>query len=337
MQVVQAGEEAKVKSLFNEAGATSSQGTTYNFAATSGWDAGAGAAITTQGVEVACFVPGAEILTNRGEVAVERLAIGDIVVTASGVHRPIKWIGTRSYSARFARNNAAAHPICFKAGSLADNQPSRDLWLSPKHAMFLDGVLIPAERLVNEVTIVQPLPTDDVHYFHIELESHDLLIANGAVAESYLDDDSRAMFQNAATYAALYPGKTGDAAAFCAPRIEGGHALLDVRRRLAERAGLKTAPAIDLGSLDGAIERLDAEGVSGWARNAALPDASVCLEVRVDGKALGYAYAAAPRAAGGRAFTLNFDIPLDPAHMARIEVVRALDGASLKRSGQQAA
>ena len=336
-QQVQVGEDDAVNALFNQIGTSSAEGTVYNFAATSGWDSGAGAAITTLSVNVACFLPGSLILTDRGEVAVETLAIGDLVVTASGARRPIKWIGTRSYSARFARNNAAAHPICFRAGSLADNQPTRDLWVSPKHAMYLDGALIPAEHLVNGVTILRPLPSEDVRYFHIELESHDLLIANGAPSESFINDGSRGMFHNAATYATLYPGEAASAAVFCAPRVEEGHVLQKVRRRLAARAGLPNASEIDLEALEGEIERLDAEGVSGWARSAAFPDAPVCLEARVDGKLLGYAYAADERALGGRSFTLRFDAPLDPAQMARVKVVRALDGASLARGGRQAA
>ena len=277
---------------------------------------------------VACYCPGGLILTERGEVAVEDLRIGERVVTAAGVARPIKWIGTRAYSARFARNNADAHPICFKAGSLADDTPHRDLWVSPKHAMFLDGALIPAERLVNGATVVRPPPSADVRYVHVELDSHDVLVVNGAASESFVDDSSRAMFHNAASYAALYPDARREPAIYCAPRVEDGHALERVRRRLAERAGLPVAPAIDLGALDGEIESLDAHGVSGWARSAAFPDAPVCLDVRAGGELIGYAYAQKPRAGGGHAFALRFAKPLD---IARICVSRSSDGAVLAR------
>jgi hypothetical protein len=85
---------------------------------------------------------------------VERLAIGEHVVTRSGL-RPIKWIGMRSYGGRFIVGREDLLPICFKAGSLGDSVPNRDLWISPHHAMYLEGVLIEAKHLVNDVSIVQ--------------------------------------------------------------------------------------------------------------------------------------------------------------------------------------
>uniref|UniRef100_UPI0026195F9E Hint domain-containing protein n=1 Tax=Rhodoblastus sp. TaxID=1962975 RepID=UPI0026195F9E len=119
-------------------------------------------------VTVACYCAGTLIATARGDVAVEELRIGDLVRTRSGALRPLKWIGQRAYSARFAGNNPDLLPIRFKAGSLDENVPARDLLVSPKHAMFLDGVLIPAEHLVNGATIVQEAPGEDIHYFHLE-------------------------------------------------------------------------------------------------------------------------------------------------------------------------
>ena len=134
---------------------------------------------------------------------------------------------------------------------------------------------------------------DDIHYFHIELESHDVLIAEGAFSESFVDDDSRGMFQNAHEFKQLYPEARPKEIVYCAPRVEDGFALDRVRRRLAERAGLDYPAATDFGALFGEVERCDHEGVSGWARNAAFPDAPVCLDVLVDGAFAGYAYAEA--------------------------------------------
>ena len=197
----------------------------------------------TDGIDVtvnttACYAAGTLILTDRGEVAVETLVIGDIVVTASGARRPIKWMGWRSYSGRLLAGRRDMLPICFSAGSLGEGLPRRDLFVSPKHAMFLDGVLVPAEHLVNGVTVVQARRVESVAYYHVELDSHDVLLAEGAPSESFVDDDSRGMFHNAFEFYALYPEAARFASCYCAPRVEDGYELERLRRRLAERAGI---------------------------------------------------------------------------------------------------
>ncbi len=275
----------------------------------------------------ACYCAGTLIATANGEVAVENLKIGDSVVTASGARRKIVWIGTRAYSARFAANNPDLLPIRFRAGSLDVGVPRRDLLVSPEHAMFLDSVLISAKHLVNGVTIVQEKPENDIHYFHIELENHDVLIAEGAFSESFVDDDSRGMFHNAHEFRKLYPEARPKEIVYCAPRVEDGFALDRVRRRLAERAGLDYPEATDFGALFGEVERCDHEGVSGWARNAAFPDAPVCLDVLVDGAFAGYAYAEGERPQGGRGFAFRLAAPLDPSRPHEIELRRSADGA----------
>jgi hypothetical protein len=279
----------------------------------------------------ACYGAGTRIATGRGLVAVEDLKIGDLLLTASGKLRPLKWIGTRAYSARFARNNPDLLPIRFKACSLAAGSPARDLLVSPKHAMFLDGVLISAELLVNGATIVKEAPGEDIHYFHLELDSHDVLIAEGAFSESFVDDDSRAMFQNAHEFGALYPDEKPREAIYCAPRVEDGFVLDRVRRRLAERAGLAYPAATDFGALLGAIETCDHEGVSGWALSTAFRKAPVCLDVIVDGAFMAYAYAGSTRNKGGWRFDLRFPAALDPARAHRVELRRSADGARLGR------
>ncbi len=181
---------------------------------------------------VACYCSGTLILTAHGETPVQDLRIGNTVITASGERRPIKWLGNRSYAGRFLAANPNVQPVRFRAGSLDDGLPRRDLLVSPEHAMFLDGMLIPARCLVNGSTITQERSLAAVDYFHIELDSHDVLLAEGAPSESFVDDDSRGMFHNAAEFAALYPDRAWQAAVYYAPRVESGFVLERVRRRI---------------------------------------------------------------------------------------------------------
>ncbi len=199
-------------------------------------DGGSGTDIT-----VACFLRGTRIRTERGEAPIETLAIGDRVLTMSGIVQPIKWIGRRSYSRACAAGNPEIMPIKIARGALGDHLPARDLWVSPEHAMLIDGMLIPAATLVNGTSIIQDDTIDDVTYLHLEFDTHVVIFAEGALAESFVDDASREMFDNAAQFDQLYPHAVRTPARFCAPRVEDGWELEAVRRRLAERALSLTA------------------------------------------------------------------------------------------------
>ena len=197
----------------------------------------------TQGATLPCYLRGTMIATPDGEREVESLAIGDLVSTASGEARAVRWIGTRAYAARFAANNRDVQPVVFEAGSIADNVPSRALHVSPDHAMFIDGVLVPAAALINGTSIRRAEGIEQVEYFHIELDSHDILVADGAFAESFVDCDSRAMFHNVSEHASLYPEDNSAQWTFCAPRVEDGAQVAAIRARLADRV---TAEAVTL-------------------------------------------------------------------------------------------
>ena len=180
---------------------------------------------------VPCYCPGTLILTDRGDVPVELLEVGHKVITGSGMPQPIVWIGRRSYAGRFLASNPEAWPIRFQASSLGNGLPRRDLLVSPKHAMFLDGLLIPAEHLVNGRTIRRERGGRRVDYIHIELAEHDILWAEGAASESYLDDDNRGMFHNAEDYRS--PAVQHAMPTYCAPRVTEGYKLEAIRQRLA--------------------------------------------------------------------------------------------------------
>ncbi len=180
-------------------------------------------------VNVACYAAGTYILTPAGEVAAERLQPGDHVVTAAGHPEPIVWVGRRSYAGRFLAGQPHLLPIRIRAGALGAGLPRRDLLVSPCHAMFLDGVLVPAASLVNGGTIVRERAAQRVDYIHIELARHDLILAEGAPSETFVDDGSRGLFHDAAGHVPLHPA----AAEYCAPRLTDGYEVEAIRNRLA--------------------------------------------------------------------------------------------------------
>jgi len=198
--------------------------------------AGAGDTLDITDTQAPCYCRGTLILTDRGERPVEELAIGDRVITVAGELKPIKWIGRRGYNGRFIRGQRSVLPIVVSAGALAPGVPTRDLWVSPEHALYIDRVLVPAKLLVNGMTIAQVEAVERLEYFHIELDSHDVILAEGAPAESYVECDNRLMFHNAAEFTALYPAALPDTGRFYALRIGEGMAAETIRERLLGRA-----------------------------------------------------------------------------------------------------
>jgi len=190
--------------------------------------------------EAPCYCRGTLILTERGEVPVEELVIGDLVMTKSGWLRPIKWIGHRGYDGRFIRGKREMLPIIVSAGALGDGIPMRDLWVSPEHALWVEGTLVAAKLLVNGMTVTQVDAVERLEYFHIELDSHDVIFAEGAPAETYIECNNRLMFHNAAEFAALYSERQpGGIHQSCAPRLsEGTATAIAIRERILTRAAL---------------------------------------------------------------------------------------------------
>jgi hypothetical protein len=147
------------------------------------------------GLEVACFTTGTRLLTVSGEVKVEALVPGDLLVTMSGRARRVRWIGDRHTEPARHPKPEDVWPVRVRSGAFAASMPHRDLMLSPDHAVFIDGVLIPIRHLVNGRTIVQQ-QVDKVTYYHVELPSHEVILAEGLPCESYLDTGNRGAFAN---------------------------------------------------------------------------------------------------------------------------------------------
>ena len=155
-------------------------------------------------LEAVCFAAGTWIETDHGAVAVEALRTGDLVRTVArgdAAFKPVRWIGERAV--RFTGNatDEALRPVRIRAGALGDDLPRRDLVVSGNHCLLLQGQLVPAKLLVNGTSIVIDRSADAIHYFHIELDTHDAVLAEGVPTESYIDVDNRAFFANASVTA----------------------------------------------------------------------------------------------------------------------------------------
>ena len=181
-----------------------------------------------------CFTSGTRISTTRGGVAVEDLAVGDLAVTASGEARPICWIGRK----RVERPRRDGWPVRVMAGAFGENRPARDLFLSSGHAVCVDvlgEVFVPIEQLINGATIAR-VEVPEVTYWHVELESHDVLLAEGLPAESYMDCGNRTWFgRDHGRLQAVDPGRD-PTANYARPFVDRGPVVEAIRQRLTARA-----------------------------------------------------------------------------------------------------
>ncbi len=180
-----------------------------------------GGTLITLGGDMPCFARGTRLLTPNGYKPVENFSPNDPIITLEGAKRPVRWIGRRTLD---LSNHQTALPVQFAIGSIAPGIPARPVILSPLHAVFLDGVLVPACHLVNGATITVQ-KTAAVTYFHIELDRHDILLAEGMAAESYLDTGNRDQLYHEV-------GERGSARTPCAALVTGGPALARIRRKL---------------------------------------------------------------------------------------------------------
>ena len=228
----------------------------------------------------ACFARGTRIAVPGGEVAIEAVRIGDLVLTGGGVARPIRWIGRRRYNSAQLLANRHLRMVIVARDAIAAGMPHRDLAVSPMHAIWVDDRLIPAASLVNGVSIRRDEACAPLTYLHLELDGHEIVFAEGLPAETFIDDGSRLLFDNADEYEGI---RGLAAAAEPGWRVEEGGRLEAVRGRLAARVGgvsVVRAP----GGLLGHVERIEAGVAEGWAVNAGDPMVPVELELCVAGR-----------------------------------------------------
>lgn len=195
-------------------------------------------------VTAPCFGSGTRIRTARGEVRVDDLRQGDTVTAHFGNERTVSalitWIGIRAVNCRRHPSPKLVWPVVIRKGTFGVDLPSRDLFLSPDHAIYFDGVLIPVKYLINGTTIVQT-PRSTVTYYHIELTRHGVVFAEGLSVESYLDTGDRSKFSNGGEPVVLHPDFASRKweAEGCAPLIVTGPKLSAAQHRASANINIR--------------------------------------------------------------------------------------------------
>lgn len=194
------------------------------------------------GTSALCFVSGTRIAVEDGWKTVEDIQIGDRIRTADGRLKAVQWVGRQSVIRRFCGTERAT-PVCIKAGAIAEQTPLRDLYVSPCHGIFVDGVFAVAGALVNGSSIYRVTEgLEQFTYYNIEFDTHELIVAEGLTAESYCETTPRDVYDNAEEYYTLYP----DAAPVKElpyPRAKSRRQLpLALKEKLAVRAAVLAEP-----------------------------------------------------------------------------------------------
>ena len=164
-------------------------------------------------IQAVCYARGTMIRTPDGELPVEKLRPGKQVVTlvdGQEISQTVMWLGHRRIGLAGHPQPETVAPIRIQRDAFADGMPHRDLVVSPDHAIFVDGKLICARQLVNGTTIRQETGWTAVDYYHVELDRHAILIAEGLLAESYIDTGNRGFFANSGVPMVLHPDLTDE-------------------------------------------------------------------------------------------------------------------------------
>jgi len=158
---------------------------------------------------IVCYVKGTKILTKDGYKPIEELKNGDYLLTKGKIINgnailsskyllePVIW--NSSFKVGENNINKNSSPICLKQNSLGLNHPIRDLYVSPNHGICVRGKLVPTKYLINDKNIYQIKGLDSVEYYHVELDNHCIIIAEGVFTESYLNENTKHIFKEAPT------------------------------------------------------------------------------------------------------------------------------------------
>ncbi len=184
---------------------------------------------------VTCFVTGTRIAVPGGWARIETLRMGDRVLIAGGGVRPIVWIGHPEVDILHHPEPDSVRPIRCQANAVVPGQPECDLLLSPDHALLIDGMLISAHALVNGDSIA-PEQMEHVGYWHIELDRHDIILAEALTVESYLDNGHRGSFEGITMR--LHPvfARDAESTSEAAPYVTDPDLVRPVWQRLTDRA-----------------------------------------------------------------------------------------------------
>ncbi|MFT6444067.1 MAG: hypothetical protein ACJA1J_000301 [Sulfitobacter pontiacus] len=144
---------------------------------------------------VICFTPGTTIATRRGEIPVQQIKVGDLVVTRDNGMQPVRWVGRRNLGRDNLLRTPGFNPVRIKAGAFGEGVPQRDMMVSPNHRMLVASetaevmfsereVLVAAKHLVG-LDGVDTVTPDKVSYIHMLFDNHEVVFADGTWAESF--------------------------------------------------------------------------------------------------------------------------------------------------------
>ncbi len=162
-----------------------------------------------------CVARGTLIDTGDGPVPVERLRPGDKVTTLDHGAQPVRWIGRRKVSGWELQSDPSLRPVRIAAGAFGGGRPARDLTVSPQHRLLMGGaraallfgeseVLVPAKALVNDTTIRVDHAAQEVEYFHVLFDRHEIMVTEGLPTESFHAGDYSLRELGAAARAELF-------------------------------------------------------------------------------------------------------------------------------------